>query len=189
MWQKVFALKGSAEDLQLYIHVAMIYYWYFLNSKPKCHGLYCVLYKCIGRICFLVFDLPLLFCFSAVLFLYFFSSMLLWFITLLIMLIMRCFFCAERIHQAQAAAAKARKALQQKPKPTPKPVSPPVYHNFFFKTFTFYTDILPQILKAVNTKKKKSGLLLIYIFFFSATHRLHPLFFVKKWVTYRPLWM
>uniref|UniRef100_A0A8C5EWR5 DEUBAD domain-containing protein n=1 Tax=Gouania willdenowi TaxID=441366 RepID=A0A8C5EWR5_GOUWI len=30
----------------------------------------------------------------------------------------------ERIHQAQAAAAKARKALQQKPKPASKPVSP-----------------------------------------------------------------
>lgn len=30
----------------------------------------------------------------------------------------------ERIHQAQAAAAKARKALQQKPKPAAKPVSP-----------------------------------------------------------------
>lgn len=28
----------------------------------------------------------------------------------------------ERIHQAQAAAAKARKALQQKPKPASKPV-------------------------------------------------------------------
>lgn len=35
----------------------------------------------------------------------------------------------ERIHQAQAAAAKARKALQQKPKPASKPVSqmPPFY--------------------------------------------------------------
>lgn len=32
--------------------------------------------------------------------------------------------CPERIHQAQAAAAKARKALQQKPKPAAKPVSP-----------------------------------------------------------------
>lgn len=30
----------------------------------------------------------------------------------------------ERIHQAQAAAAKARKALQQKPKPASKPVGP-----------------------------------------------------------------
>lgn len=36
-----------------------------------------------------------------------------------------CFFShPERIHQAQAAAAKARKALQQKPKPASKPVSP-----------------------------------------------------------------
>lgn len=33
------------------------------------------------------------------------------------------FFLPERIHQAQAAAAKARKALQQKPKPSSKPVS------------------------------------------------------------------
>lgn len=32
------------------------------------------------------------------------------------------FFHSERIHQAQAAAAKARKALQQKPKPASKPV-------------------------------------------------------------------
>ena len=38
-----------------------------------------------------------------------------------------CFFFPshpERIHQAQAAAAKARKALQQKPKPASKPVGP-----------------------------------------------------------------
>lgn len=33
------------------------------------------------------------------------------------------FLLPERIHQAQAAAAKARKALQQKPKPSSKPVS------------------------------------------------------------------
>ena len=40
------------------------------------------------------------------------------------------FFPTERIHQAQAAAAKARKALQQKPKPASKPVSP--LHSTFY---------------------------------------------------------
>lgn len=48
---------------------------------------------------------------------------------LIFLFIFAVFFHPERIHQAQAAAAKARKALQQKPKPASKPVSllPPIY--------------------------------------------------------------
>lgn len=41
-------------------------------------------------------------------------------------------FHPERIHQAQAAAAKARKALQQKPKPAAKPVS--LLPSFHYRT-------------------------------------------------------
>lgn len=42
-----------------------------------------------------------------------------------LILLVKCIYFVppERIHQAQAAAAKARKALQQKPKPSAKPVS------------------------------------------------------------------
>lgn len=46
----------------------------------------------------------------------------------------------ERIHQAQAAAAKARKALQQKPKPASKPVGPlaSIFNRNLYLAFILY---------------------------------------------------
>lgn len=59
---------------------------------------------------------------------------------------------SERIHQAQAAAAKARKALQQKPKPASKPVSvlPPFSTTRFSLKFRKQNEML-------NTHDSKDG--------------------------------
>uniref|UniRef100_I3JBR5 Nuclear factor related to kappa-B-binding protein n=1 Tax=Oreochromis niloticus TaxID=8128 RepID=I3JBR5_ORENI len=55
----------------------------------------------------------------------------------------------ERIHQAQAAAAKARKALQQKPKPAAKPVSPQEKKIKHPTAFTGGNNHLPLILGTI----------------------------------------
>uniref|UniRef100_A0A8D3D6P2 Nuclear factor related to kappa-B-binding protein n=1 Tax=Scophthalmus maximus TaxID=52904 RepID=A0A8D3D6P2_SCOMX len=52
----------------------------------------------------------------------------------------------ERIHQAQAAAAKARKALQQKPKPASKPVSPSFKYQFKLLIISFSPSVSPSVL-------------------------------------------
>uniref|UniRef100_A0A8C9XKF2 Nuclear factor related to kappaB binding protein n=1 Tax=Sander lucioperca TaxID=283035 RepID=A0A8C9XKF2_SANLU len=57
----------------------------------------------------------------------------------------------ERIHQAQAAAAKARKALQQKPKPASKPVSPLLFSSLALSRSPSVLLVSPPSLPQLGT--------------------------------------